>query len=541
MVVTRFAPSPTGYLHIGGARTALFCLLWARKTGGKFILRIEDTDQNRNTPTAMQQVLDDLCWLGLNWDEGPQVGGPNGPYLQSQRLAIYQKYVDKLLDSGLAYYCFDTPEELRAMREKAAAAKQNFTYPRPAKFPTLQDVKQAREQGKPVVVRFCMTNNEIVVNDLIRGQVRFNGRELGDFIILKSDGFPTYHFACVVDDELMGITHVLRGQEHLMNTPCHIALQKALDFRTPQYAHITLTVNQGGGKLSKRDRAKALREHILAHKEIDINRLIQVGGLGENEMKEFLEARSVPDNPQVDAMAEYLGIHLPEINVIDFRRSGYLPEAIVNFIALLGWNPGGDREIMTFEQLIEAFDPSRFSSANSLFDRSKLIAFNTEHIKMLDPEKLLMHFKEYLNANKLPMAGADDAVLGRLLQICHGARTLEEVKNKSEFLFMENDKIRYDSDAVDKILLKGEKQGLEMLWLLRDKLAQLSPVNARTLEAMLRGLAEEKAVGLGKVAQPLRVAITGTTVSPPIFDSIDMLGMDNTLARIDNTLKRFEV
>ncbi|MHC4754799.1 MAG: glutamate--tRNA ligase [Planctomycetota bacterium] len=233
MVVTRFAPSPTGYLHVGGARTALFCWLFARHTGGTFILRIEDTDQKRNTPAAMQQVIDDLRWLGIDWDEGPEISGPNGPYLQSQRRDIYDKYIKQLIEEKKAYYCFDTPEELQAMRDKAAAEKRNSIYPRPEVFPTEDDVKKAKAQGKPVIVRFAMPDSDIIVEDVVRGEVKFGAGEIGDFIIQKSDGFPTYHFACVVDDELMGVTHVIRGQEHLMNTPGHQALQKALGFKTP--------------------------------------------------------------------------------------------------------------------------------------------------------------------------------------------------------------------------------------------------------------------------------------------------------------------
>ena len=226
-VVTRFAPSPTGYLHIGGARTALFNWLLARKTGGKFILRIEDTDLKRNTPTATQQVISDLRWLGIEWDEGPEVDGPNGPYFQSQRRETYDKYVRELLDQGRAYYCFETGEELEKLRKQAEAQKKGFVYQRPAVLPTEKDVEKARAEGKSITIRFAMPEGTIVINDLVRGEVSFNTAELGDFIIIKSDGFPTYNFACVVDDHLMGITHVIRGQEHLMNTPGQQALWQA--------------------------------------------------------------------------------------------------------------------------------------------------------------------------------------------------------------------------------------------------------------------------------------------------------------------------
>ena len=261
MTVTRFAPSPTGYLHVGGARTALFSWLMAKKTGGKFILRIEDTDLERNTPTAAEQVMNDLKWLGINWDHGPGVDGPNGPYLQSQRRDICDKYIRQLLDEKKAYYCFDTPQELQVIRDTAAKQKKNFLYPRPSDFPTEKDVKKARADNRPVTIRMAMPQDKpIVVEDIIRGSVSFPPDQLSDFIIQKSDGMPTYHFACVVDDELMGVTHVIRGQEHLMNTPFHQALQDSLGFSRPQYAHMSVTVSSSGGKLSKRQRPKALLE-----------------------------------------------------------------------------------------------------------------------------------------------------------------------------------------------------------------------------------------------------------------------------------------
>lgn len=253
MIVTRFAPSPTGYLHVGGARTALFNWLFARHTGGKFLLRIEDTDTKRNTPTAAQQVIKDLRWLGIQWDEGPDVSGPNAPYLQSQRRDIYQRFIKKLLNEKRAYYCFDTPEELDALRKKAVAEKKNFIYPRPEKFPNESDAEKAKAGGRPVTVRFAVPQDEpMVVTDVVRGEVTFAAEQISDFIIQKSNGLPTYNFACVVDDELMGVTHVIRGQEHLMNTPAQQALQQALGFRRPTYAHMSVTVSETGGKLSKR-------------------------------------------------------------------------------------------------------------------------------------------------------------------------------------------------------------------------------------------------------------------------------------------------
>jgi glutamyl/glutaminyl-tRNA synthetase len=540
MVVTRFAPSPTGYLHVGGARTALFNWLCARRTGGTFILRIEDTDQKRNTPTAAQQVMDDLRWLGIEWDEGPEAGGPNGPYLQSQRIDIYDKYIKKLLDEKKAYYCFDTTEELDAFRKEAEAQKKSFSYPRPKEFPNESDVEKAKTQGRSVTVRFAVPQDvPLAITDIVRDEITFAPGEIGDFIIQKSDGFPTYNFACVVDDYLMKITHVIRGQEHLMNTPGQQALWKALfgDSQLPKYAHMSVTISDSGGKLSKRERPKALRNAIKARQEIEAGKLAEVASIAPEELDSFIKGKTTPDMPAIGAMAEYLGVGLPEINIVDFFKSGYLPETMVNFLALLGWNPGDNREIMPIGELIESFDLSRLSKANSLFDRKKLLSFNMEHIKMTPPEKVLEHFRAYLKTVNSPVNSAEDELLLKIIKLCEGTRTLFDMERKSRFLFFDNNEIQYDEKAVKKVLLKSD--GLAILAIVRDKLAAIEQLTEHGIEDMLRSLAEEKQVGLGKVAQPLRVAICGTTVSLPIFESVQMLSKENTLARIDNTLKKF--
>ena len=539
MIVTRFAPSPTGYLHVGGARTALFNWLLARKAGGKFLLRIEDTDIKRNTATAADQVLKDLQWLGIDWDEGPDIGGPGAPYKQSERRDIYDKYIAQLIDEGKAYYCFDTPEELDALRKQAEQEKRNNIYPRPAVFPDAAAVEKARAEGRPVTVRLAITQTEpIIIQDEIRGTISIEPTELSDFIIQKSDGFPTYHMAVVIDDELMGVTHVIRGQEHLMNTPNHQLLQKALGFRIPTYAHMSVTVSEGGGKLSKRERPKTLKKAIKAMQDVDMDALANAGGISTEALDGFLTGKTTPDMPEVDAMAAYLHVHLPEINIVDFFRSGYLPETLVNFFALLGWNPGDGREIMDRDELIQAFDLSRVNKSNSLFDRQKLMAFNTEHIKRLPLETLKQHFRAYLQEINSPVAKADDTLLERIIRINEGARTLEQIEQKTRFAFLSDEAIEYDEAAVKKVLLKGD--GLAMLKLVGEALAALTELTPESIETSLRNLAEERQVGLGKVAQPLRVAICGNTISPPIFDAVDMLGMDSTLKRIQVTLEKFQ-
>jgi glutamyl-tRNA synthetase len=538
-VVTRFAPSPTGYLHVGGARTALFNWLWARHAGGTFILRIEDTDQKRNTPTAAQQVMDDLKWLGIQWDEGPEAGGDNGPYLQSQRRDIYDRYVKQLLDAKKAYYCFETFEELDALRRQAEAQKQGFIYRRPAQFPSAEDSERARAEGRPVTVRFAAPHEPVVVQDLVRGAITFAAGEMGDFIIQKSDGFPTYNFACVVDDCLMNVTHIIRGQEHLNNTPGQQALWQALfpDMPLPKYAHMSVTVSDTGGKLSKRERPKALRTAINTIQDIDLDRLSEAGDIGREQLDSFIDGKTTPDMPSIDAMAQHLGVTLPEINIVDFFKSGYLPEALVNFLALLGWNPGDNREIMVLDELIEAFDLGRLTKANSLFDRQKLLAFNTEHARLVSGQRLLGHFRNYLEEIGSPVAAANDQLLSRIVRLCEGARTLADIERKCKFLFLDSDQIQYDAKAVKKVLLK--KDGLGMLAVVRDRLAAMDELTEQAIENMLRSLAEERQVGLGKVAQPLRVAVCGTTISLPIFDSVEMLGKDQVLVRIENTLREF--
>jgi len=484
--------------------------------------------------------MTDLRWLGIEWDEGPDVGGPNGPYCQSERRDLYDKYVRQLLDAGKAYYCFETSEDLDAMRQEAEAQKTGFVFRRPAQSPSEEDARKARAEGRPVTVRFAIPQDgPIVVDDLVRGRISFNPAELADFIILKSDGFPTYNFACVVDDRLMEVTHVLRGQEHLMNTPGQQALWQAMfpDAPLPKYAHMSVTVSDSGGKLSKRERPKALRAAIQALSDPDTAKLAEAGGISEGDVQAFLSGETTPDMPAIDAIAKHFGVHLPEINIVDFFKSGYLPETLVNFLALLGWNPGDQREVMTVQELIESFDLTRLTKSNSLFDRQKLVAFNTEHLRMLPPEKVLKHLRAYLTEVRSPLLGADDETLLRIIRLCEGARTLEDIDNKSRFLFVDDDKIEFDEAAVKKVLLKGG--ALDILQIVRDRLATMDEYTEQALEEMLRGLAADKQVGLGKVAQPLRVALCGTTISLPIFDSVNLLGKERTLKRIDLTLTRF--
>jgi len=534
MTVTRFAPSPTGYLHVGGARTALFAWLEAKKNNGTFILRIEDTDQKRNTPTATDQLIKDLKWLGLDWQEGPDVGGANGPYKQSERLDIYRKQIDQLLADGKAYWAFDTPEALGAMRELAQKEKRDFIYPRPKTFPSPDEVKRLRESGKKGVIRFALPDEVVTVVDTVRGNVKFPLNTMSDLVIQKSDGFPTFHLAVVVDDALMGVTHVIRGQEHLMNTPGHIALQQALGFDTPKYSHISVTVSPGGGKLSKRERSKTLLTHIKKADDVDLDTLATAGHLSRAQLDTYISGDTTPDQPEITLMANALGVELPEINVSDFIKSGYLPEAMLNFVALLGWNPGDNREVMPLEELIEAFDISRLVKSNSLFDRKKLSAFNTDHMKMISAEKLRKYMRDYLVANELPMNDIDDTLLCKLLTLCAGARNFDDIVTKCLFMYIKTEDIVLDAKAEKKFL---RKEGApQLLKITRDALASIDPWEADAIHAMIKTVADANDVGMGKIAQPLRICISGSTISPAIHDSLTLLGKEVTLCRIDNVL-----
>ncbi|UCE58976.1 MAG: glutamate--tRNA ligase [Phycisphaerales bacterium] len=534
----RFAPSPTGYLHIGGARTVLFNWLTARKHGGTFVLRIEDTDRTRHVEDSVKKILDDLTWLKLSWDEGPEVGGEFGPYFQSQRLDLYNQRIQQLLESGDAYYALETPGELETMRAAATAEKGALKYRRPDPLPTIAEGLAARGEGRSVAVRLKMPGTDITVVDDILGEVTLAADQLEDFIIQKADGYPTYHFACAVDDALMKITHVLRGQEHLMNTPKHIALQHALGFATPRYAHLPVIFNMEGSKMSKRDKERALKK----------------------------------------------GLQSPEIDVHDFRVAGYLPEAVLNFISLLGWSPGEDREQFDLDEMVSLFSIDRVGKTNAKFDREKLLSFNTDWATRVSPERLLEAFKDYLTVNAVDSAGAPsspsvgdapesaapssprvgvagapssprvgdgtlgvrippalinaaDATLAKTLEVCAGFRTFPDVIKKAGFIFEPDESIQYDPKAVKKVLAKNDGEGFAMLRDLLPKLTELTDWSSDSLEALFASICEEKNLKLGKVAQPVRVAVSGTTISPSIHETLVMLGKESTLFRLERCVK----
>ncbi len=485
-IKTRFAPSPTGYLHVGGARTALFSYLLAKQAGGTFMLRIEDTDRARHQEDAVGKIVEDLRWLGIEWDEGVDLDasgevtekGPAGPYRQSERLDIYKTHIEKLLADGKAYYAFDTPDELDKMRKAAEAEKKSFVYPRPEQLPAAADAERAAAEGLPVVVRFLSPKTDVTINDEAFGEVTVPGTEMDDFIIRKADGYPTYHLANVVDDALMGVNLIVRGQEFLGQTWRHVQLREALGFDQPRYCHLPLIMDAAGRKLSKRD---------------------------------------------------------GDVDVHAFRTAGYLPEALVNFISLLGWRPGGDREKLTLAELIELFSAERIGKSNAKFDRDKLLAFNKDAAAEAAPERLLAGFTDYLSLNQTPIPVDDAELLSHLIEINMGFRTFGDIVTKSGVLFAEDNSYDFDEKSVKKILAKNEDAGYQVL-------AELTPLlsevdwDAGALEGLIHDYCENNGLGMGKVAQPLRVAVTGTTISPPIYETLVILGKDKTLGRIARCL-----
>jgi glutamyl/glutaminyl-tRNA synthetase len=542
--VTRFAPSPTGHLHVGGARTALYNWALARPDG-RFLLRIEDTDQARSSDQAARGVLEDLAWLGIAWDEGPEFeglgGDPRGvgPWRQAQRLAHYAAAVDALIARDLAYPAFETNEELEALRAAARAEKRNFRYRRAPDFD--RDAALARMASEPHVVRFRMPEQPVAVVDRVLGAIEFGEEHLDDFVVRKRDGFPTYHLAVVVDDELMGVTHVLRGQEHLNNTPRHVALQRALGYREPVYAHLPVIFNADGSKMSKRDKDKAAREAVKAGKA-DVAGIV---GL-EAWLK---DKRAQLPQDQLDLLARRLALELPCIEVEDFRRAGYLPDTLCNYLALLGWSPGEkdaegrDRERFDRAYLAERFSLDRIGAGNARFDREKLLAFSQDAIAALGDDDFFARWSEWC-ARYEPerLAQRDEAWRRRFAAMIRTrCRTLADPTaptGPGAFAWADDAGFAYDPAAVEQHLRKGEPNGFARLRAAQPALADLAGFTPEAIEAAIGALAAQLGVGMGKLAQPLRVAVTGRAASPPLGETLAILGRDAALRRIARALEQ---
>ena len=560
--ITRFAPSPTGHLHVGGARTALFNWALAQKLGGHFLLRIEDTDQARNSQEAARGILEDLAWLGIHWQEGPQLGTIGGdpravgPFFQSERLARYDAAVAQLVEKDLAYPAFDTPEQLDALRKRASAEKRAFRYVRAASWD--RSAALARMQREPHVVRLRAPDETIVVRDSILGEISFGPEQIDDFVLRKRDGYPTYHLAVVVDDEAMGVTHVLRGPEHLNNTPKHIALQRALGYASPLYAHIPLIQNPDGSKLSKRDKDKQARAQTQALLGADPGcRARAEVALDARRLADWLgNSKLQLETSEVDALERALALELPSVSVEDFRRAGYLPESVVNYLALLGWNPGEkladgrDRERFSLAELAHEFSLERVGRGNAKFDRAKLAAFSQQQLAALSDSEWLARWREWCKRYRdfVAASGAEpERVLAdparalvfaaALKTRCATLAAASAPHGPGRFALVADDAFAYDPLAVAKWLAKGEPTGRELLARAQTAVAAAAPFEPVAIEAAIAGFCEANGLGLGRVAQPLRVALTGTAASPPLGETLAMLGRGAVLARIERCLR----
>lgn len=481
-VRVRFAPSPTGHLHIGGARTALFNFLFARHQGGTFILRIEDTDRERSTLEAVRHIIDGLRWLHLDWEEGPEVGGDCGPYFQLERLPIYQKFAKELIERGRAYYCYCTPEELAERREEMLKKGIPPKYDGRCRFLSDGEREKFIEEGRSRVVRFATPDKgETVFKDLIKGKVEFVNSLLDDFVMLKSEGIPTYNFAAVVDDHLMKITHVIRGDDHISNTPRQILVYKALEFDDiPLFAHLPMILGPDGTRLSKRHGATS---------------------------------------------------------VVEYKELGYLPEALVNYLALLGWATTDTQEMFSLEELIQKFSLERVGKSSAIFSPEKLEWMNGEYIRKTEIETLANGAMPFLQKKGyLPEQVTEEHLkYARKVVALEQERlkTLADIGELADFFFV--DKVDYDENAVKKML--KQEYVPELLKKLKEKLAKLAPFGAENVERTMRALADELGLKTSLVFHPLRVAVSGRMMGPGLFDMVEVLGKDRVLKRIGDALQ----
>lgn len=487
-VRVRFPPSPTGFMHVGGLRSALFNWLFARHQGGAFILRIEDTDRKRYEPEALSDLLDSLRWLGLDWDEGPQVGGDYGPYFQSERLDIYGQYTQQLIEDGHAYYCFCTPERLARLREEQARRKDEFVgYDRHCRS---LDPGQSAERvgaGERAVVRLKMPlEGQTTFHDLIRGDITVDNSTQDDLVLLKSDGYPTYHLANVVDDHLMRITHIMRAEEWISTAPRHVQLYRAFGWQMPAIAHLPVVLDPSGkGKMSKRRKAG-------------------------------------PD-----------GQDLPVL-VRDFRAAGYLPEAMFNFLALVGWSYDGHTELMTREEIIQRFSVEHINPAPAAFNYDKLDYMNGVYIRALAPGDLADRMLPFLA--EAGLAVDRESVVRIVPLVQERMKRLDEAPGVVDFFFVE------ELPAYDPGLLIPKKMDvastLGLLGQARTVLEEVSLFTQDALETALRELAERLGVKSGQLFGPIRVAVCGRPVAPPLFGTLEVLGRERALGRIDAALEK---
>jgi glutamyl-tRNA synthetase len=482
-VRVRFAPSPTGDLHIGGVRTALFNWLFARHHGGKFILRIEDTDQKRTREESMAGILDGLRWAGLNWDEGPDIGGPYGPYIQSERLDLYRQWAHWLIDNDRAYRAYETPQELKDIDDESKKRGLTHGYDRRGRSLTPGDWARLDTEGRPYVIRFKVPlESETTLVDLVRGPITVQNDTLQDLVLLKSDGYPTYHLALVVDDHFMAISHVIRAEEWLPTAPVHKLLYDAFGWELPQFAHVPVILHPSGGKISK-------RKH-------------------------------------------------PEAAISYFIKRGYLPEAVTNFLCNVGWNyglldeKGEEIQIFSKEQAAEVFDITRVTTGGTKFDVVKLQWLNGEYIRRMDTAELAKRLRAPLEQAGLQVNM--DVLLRVASLVQERIKLLNDVVAMAGFFFKGDVTPPSAAALVPKKLTP--EQARDGLLRARETLAALPDFSAATQEAALRPLAESMGLNPGQLFTPIRIAVTGQAVSPPLFETMEVLGRDVCLARIDRAL-----
>jgi glutamyl-tRNA synthetase len=475
MVRVRFAPSPTGYLHVGGARTALFNWLFARRHGGTFVLRIEDTDAERSSWDMVAGILDGLRWLGLDWDEGPDIGGPHAPYFQSQRLDRYREKAHALVREGHAYYCYCSPEDLQRKRADAEGRGEAWTYDRACLKRSREEAARLDAAGAARAIRFNVPSGQTRFDDLVHGPIVFDNANIEDFVILRSDAQPTYHLSVVVDDLDMEITHVVRGDDHISNTPKHVLLYQAFGSRTPQFAHVPLILGPDKKRLSKRHGATS---------------------------------------------------------VMEYQRLGFLQEAMVNFLALLGWSPGGDRELLDIDELISLFALEGISGGNAVFNPEKLDWFNQQHITRLPSAELLRRISDRLRSRGLwrdSLTASEAEWIAQVLELLKPrVKKLDQLVDELEPFLV--DLPEFDAAAVEKHLSTAIVR--DALGVLADRYDALKPFDAATTEPVLRSVAENAGLKAATLIHATRVAVTGRSVSAGLFDVLARLGSTRVVKRL---------
>lgn len=520
MVRTRFAPSPTGYLHIGGVRTALFNWLYARQHGGQFILRIDDTDQQRNVEQALQPILQGFRWLGIDWDEGPDVGGPYGPYFQSQRADRYREAVRELLANGSAYRDYARPEELQAEREAADREKRVFVYSRRWMAETDEQQAHFEAQGRRAVVRLKMPRDgQCRFTDRIRGDLVFDWAAEQDHVVQRADGSCLYHLASVVDDRDFAITHVIRAVEHLSNTPRQIFIAQSLGYPLPVYAHLPYVAEPGSSnKLSKRK----LNQYL---KHRDFKALFDAGARIAKAVG--LPAEADTFNPVI----------------VDFyRETGYLPDALVNYLLLLGWSLDDRTETFSRDEMIRLFSLERVNRAPASFDPLKLAAFQERHMRAVPLEQKVQMVLPFLCAAGFVSDPPSEEVVGLASAVVKAAgdrlRTAGDILDYADF-FLSDDALTYDQGAFDKRLVKPPRAA-ELLRAFSARLAATPTFDAASLESLLQEFVQSEGIKVGDVIHALRVAVTGKAVGFGMYETLEILGREHCVARIGQALARRE-